>query len=126
MGAMWHYYDQLMRFVVRMGPDEWLWTLVLTVLIGILCLRRTRGGTIAARGAVESARTAAEQTLYQTAADQRPDSTAQALQQQIEQVKARISERRPVLQAEELIVKQRGTLRISCTWRHLASDYAGA
>jgi hypothetical protein len=36
---MWHYYDQLMRLVVHLGPNEWLWVLVLTVLVGILCLR---------------------------------------------------------------------------------------
>ncbi len=70
-------------------------------------LGRLGSSAIRSHAAVSDCRSRAEQVLYQSTPDQRPDSTAQALQQQIEQVKARISERRPVLQAEELIVKQR-------------------
>ncbi len=65
---------------------------------------------IAARGAVESARTRAEQTLYQTADDAGPDHASLSLQGQCEELQRRIAERLPVLQASERHIQEQQTL----------------
>ena len=60
-----------------------------------------KSAAIRSQGAITDCRDCARRTLIQTAVDRQPDSTVTALSQQIEQVKDRIAERRPVLQASE-------------------------
>jgi len=36
---MWHLYNDLMRYVQRMDPEEYFVLVVLAVAVGLLCLR---------------------------------------------------------------------------------------
>ncbi|NUQ63027.1 MAG: hypothetical protein HUU20_11090 [Pirellulales bacterium] len=39
MGRLNYVLHDVMRYVERMGPQEWLFALILVVLVGFVCLR---------------------------------------------------------------------------------------